>query len=437
VISLKNFINTTLSSRLYFITAIFLYRLLIDISYIYIVSPFYSYTGMILNIDAFKMFETYFLLFFFSFILEHCIKKPSSFFILFLFLLLVVPLTSIYSLQNQSREYLYMVLTSFLVIILSSKARAIKIKTLKNGRMVAINLSIFIGFMLFSWIIYRGGLSFINFNLFKVYDFRREARELIFPGRMSYLMTFFGKVINPTLIAYSLWKKNKSMILITIFIQVLFFSITAHKAVLFYPMLILFVYYFRNKKYIGQMLPSGLAVVALFSSIYYWVTGELALVTLFVRRVLFVTALNHYRYFETFKEMGYLYFSGKAWFPKIIEYPFELPVPNLISMIYAGHPNAWINTGFLATGYMHFGMTGMLIYSIIVGLIFRYIDYFAKHFLPMWLCIAVMITPTFSLISADLPTALMTHGIGLAIIMLWLISAKSSKIEVKLFKKSE
>lgn len=414
-----------LSSKLFLVFTLFLYRVLIDLSYIYVISPKYAYSGFYLEINQLKVLESYVLLFIFSLLLKHKINKPSEFFILFLFSMLVVPILSIYSLQDSPREFLYMVLLSFIVIIIASKITQIKLPIIRKGDKFAIVISLATGILLFSWIIMRGGLSYLNFNLLKVYDFRRKAAELIFPGNLAYIMTWFGKVINPLLIAFSLWKKNNKMMLATIGIQVLFFAITAHKAMLFYPVLIVFTSIFGKKKYFGQMIPLGLAGVTVLSSIHYYITGNLILLSLFIRRVLFVTALNHYRYYDTFKELGFIYLSNKTWFPKIIEYPFELPIPQVISLIYNGHPNTWVNTGFLATGYINFGLVGMLIYSFIVGLIFRFIDYIAKNYLPSWLCIAIMIVPINSLISSDLFTALLTHGILLAMIMLWLMGSSS------------
>jgi len=419
---MRKFFIRTLSSRLFLIIVLFLYRVSIDLSYIYVISPKYGYSGFDLDINQLKVFESYVLLFIFSLLLKHKINKPSEFFILFLFSMLGVPILSIYSMQNKSKEFLYMILLSFIVIIVSSKIKQIKFPVIRNGYKFAIAISLLTGVFLFSWIIIRGGLSYLNFNLLKVYDFRRKVAELVFPGILSYIMSWFGKVMNPLLIAFSLWKKNKKMVILTIGVQVLFFAITAHKSMLFYPVLIIFSSIFGRKKYLGQMIPLGLAGVTIISSIYYYITDNLILLSLFIRRVLFVTALNHYRYYDAFKELGFLYFSNRAWFPKIIEYPFELPVPQVISLIYNGHPNTWVNTGFLASGYINGGLTCMLIYSFIVGLVFRFIDYIAKNYLPSWLCIAIMIVPIFGLVNADLPTALFNHGILLAMIMLWLIS---------------
>lgn len=420
---MKRLMIRILSSKFFSVVVILLYRVLIDLSYIYIISPNYAYSGLLLEINQIKLIESYILLFIFSLILKHRINKPSEFFILFLFSLLVVPILSVYSLQDKSREFLYMVLLSFLTIIAASKIPQIKLPIIRNGSKIAILISIITGIFLFSWIISRDGLSYLNFNLLRVYDFRRTVAEMIFPGRLAYLMGWFGKVVNPLMIALALWKKNKAMTIAAIGIQILFFAITAHKSMLFYPVLIVFTYVFGRKKYFGQMIPLGLAGVTAASSIFYLITNNIIPVSLFVRRVLFVTADNHYRYYDTFKELGFIFFSDRAWFPKLIEYPFDLPIPQIISLFYYGNTNTWVNTGFLATGYMNFGLTGMLVYSLIVGIIFRFIDYISKKYLPCWLCIAIMITPVFSLTSADLPTALVTHGIALAMVMLWLMSS--------------
>lgn len=419
---MKKLVSRLLSSKFFLVFIMLLYRVLIDLSYVYIISPNYAYAGLYLEINHLKLMESYLLLFVFSLILKHRINKPSDFFILFLFSLLAVPILSLFSLQDKSREFLYMVLLSFLTIIIASKFPQIKVPILHNGRKAVIFISVITCIFLFSWIISHGGLSYLNFNILKVYDFRRTVAEMVFSGRISYLMGWFGKVINPLMISFSLWKKNKMMIVLTIGMQVLFFAVTAHKSMLFYPVLIIFACIFGRKKYFGQMIQIGLAGVTAVSSIIYLINNNIIPISYFVRRTLFVVADLHYKYYDTFNELGFIYFSDKSWSPNIVEYPFNLPIPLVISEIYTGAPISWANAGFLATGYMHFGLAGMLVYSFIVGMIFRFIDYIAKWCLPGWLCIAIMITPIFSLTNADLLTALVTHGILLAIMLLWLMS---------------
>ncbi len=426
---MKEFIARILSSKIFLIFTLFLYRVLIDFSYIYIISPNYKYAGLYLELNTFKLIESYILLFVFSLLLKHRVNKPSEFFILFFFSIIAVPLLSIYSLQDKSREFMYMVLLSFLIIISASKITQVRIPIIPNGSIIAIAINILTGILLFTWIIIRGGFLYLNFDLLKVYDFRETVAELLFPGKLAYIMSWFGNVMNPSLIAFSLLKKNKALFIVAISAQVIFFAVTTHKAMLFYPALIAFAFLFGRKKYLGQMIPLGLAGVTLVSSALYYITNNILPLSLYVRRVLFVTADNHYRYFDTFHELGFLYYSDRAWFPKFIEYPFDLPVPQVISMIYYGNIGTWVNTGFLATGYMNFGFLGMVLYSVIIGVIFRFIDYISNRYSPVWFCIAMMIAPIFSLVSADLPTALISHGILLALIMLWMMSSDSQGAE--------
>jgi len=419
---MKNLITKMTSTRFFLIFSLIIYRILLDIAFITIISEQYAYAGFGLDINYVKVIESYLIIIIFSFLLKYKIEKPSDFFILFLFSMLIVPLTSIYSLQDKAREFMYYMFLSFIILMIFSKTKNIRLFRIENGYKIALISTVLIGVGLFAWIIMRGGLRYLNFNLFKVYDFRSTVAELIFPGYLAYLMAWFGKVMNPFFIAYNLWRKNKTGIIISTSVQVIFFAITAHKAMLFYPVLIFFVYKVGAKSNFAQMVPFGLAMVNFFSIALYYLIGSLKLITLFSRRVLLLTSRIHYIYYDFFKENGFLYFSNRKWFPKIIDYPYSLPVQLVVNQ---GKSEGWANTGFLANAYAHFGFAGMIVYSIIVGIIFSYIDYFSKKHLPMLLCIAIMVTPLFSLISADLPTALLNHGILIGMVMLWLMSSSS------------
>jgi hypothetical protein len=90
-----------------------------------------------------------------------------------------------------------------------------------------------------------------------------------------------------------------------------------------------------------------------------------------------------------------------------------------------------LNNTFLSTGYMHAGVWGIILYGVLAGFLFRLIDSLAGRALPVWLVLAVIIVPSRSLLlSADLPTSILTHGIGVAIIILLLL--RRSQAGVKL-----
>jgi hypothetical protein len=418
------------SSKLVFVICILAFRLSLDLSYIYIISQHYGYLGYVYTPESFKIIESYLLLLVFAFIFSTKMKQPSHFFIVFLFTFIATPMLSLYSLRNESRMYLYMVLLSLLVTLITTKLPRLKVNTIAFGRTLVIGTLILVTLALFVWIFCRGGFSYFNLNLRLVYDLRREVGSVVFPGFFGYLMTWFGKVFNPLLMAFFLWKRKYYIFFAFLLLQVVFFGVTAHKAMLFYPIIIIFVYIFADKKYFLKMIPLGLFLVVITTSLYYFLTGGLLPTSLFIRRLLYVTVSNHYTYYYFFKKFGHLYMAGSRFMP-FLEYPFDMPVQNIISMYLYGHSNTWINTGYLATSYMHFGFIGMLIYSFIVGLIFRLVDSLATLSLPLWLCVAVMVVPIFSLLSADLATAMFTHGILLGLGMLWLMSSKKY-IRIKL-----
>jgi hypothetical protein len=116
-------------------------------------------------------------------------------------------------------------------------------------------------------------------------------------------------------------------------------------------------------------------------------------------------------------------------FSKFIEYPFQLPVPNLIGEYLLGNEKSHANTGMVASGYAHFGFLGVTIYSILLGFILKIINYFSRKNIPFWLIFSMSIIPLRTLIvSSDLLVVLFTHGLILTILVLYLIAMPIKKI---------
>jgi hypothetical protein len=62
----------------------------------------------------------------------------------------------------------------------------------------------------------------------------------------------------------------------------------------------------------------------------------------------------------------------------LIEYPYELNSSHLIGYHYYNNVLTGANTGWLGSGYMHFGFAGMLIYAVIIGLLLGLVDMLCK-----------------------------------------------------------
>jgi hypothetical protein len=137
--------------------------------------------------------------------------------------------------------------------------------------------------------------------------------------------------------------------------------------------------------------------------------------SLFIRRVFFVPSFLTFTYYEFFSNEQFIFWSNSIT-SKFIEYPFDLYPAKLIGA-YLG-TDAHANNSFLSTGYMHAGIVGILFYSIIFSLILRLFDSIVYNQKFIWISVAVVIIPIRSMISsADLPTALLTHGVFISLVL--------------------
>lgn len=418
-------IRITLSkSTLKNISLLLLFKLSLDLAYVYVVSPMFSYLGFTTSLSLVAVIESYLMIILIGMAIPSNISRASHFFIWMFAMASIIPTLSFYAMHSGSRMFMYAIIIGFFCVVLISKLPVIRIGTLKEGRTIGIYFLIVMVVAVAASMITKGGLSHFNLNLEKVYEYRPEASSLIDIGVWGYLNSWVYNVINPALIAWSLWLKKYSLLLIFTTLQVLFFAISSHKSVLFYPFLILAVYFIVRKKDAFKYMTWGLIGVVIISSCIYLIFDNILPASYFVRRVFFVPAQLNFAYYELFSDIGHVYMSNSV-LSFFFSYPFEYNYTNMVSLYLLGDPYTNCNNGFLATGYMHFGYFGMWLFSIIVGLLLWIADSLVGKRMPKWLGISVLTIPFFILFtSADLTTALLTHGIFMGCLILLLIGKK-------------
>ena len=68
------------------------------------------------------------------------------------------------------------------------------------------------------------------------------------------------------------------------------------------------------------------------------------------------------------------------------------------------------------------GLLGVVIYGLLAGALLKLVDSLVTRVVPLWMALSVVIVPIFMLFtSADLMTTLLTHGLGFAVFMLYLM----------------
>jgi hypothetical protein len=97
---------------------------------------------------------------------------------------------------------------------------------------------------------------------------------------------------------------------------------------------------------------------------------------------------------------------------------------------YLGHPDLGANTGFIASGYAHFGIIGVAIYTVIATIILNFINAISKK-INLYFLLAIILIPMQTLfISSDMFTVLLTHGLLIAILVLWLYNNKTFYLKI-------
>jgi len=393
--------------------------------------PIYGHSGFEWAPNMVKVFESLVALVLFALSLPSTLKRPSDFFIHFHFLLPVVPMLVLYSASDLPRAYMYFVILAFAVVCSVRKFKLPKIK----GDMIPIHimmwgLLIVVAIYIIS-IILQGGLRYFNPNLLKVYEFRTLAAQNL-PGISGYLSPMVSKVLLPFILLLAVYRRKWLIAGLAMAGSIMMFALTNHKGPLFYPFLVLGIYYImyiiRSRRRIVQMLLACYILVIFVSLAPFLINNSeeteqslsrIIMGSLLLRRVCFVPAHLNFVYYDFFSTHPHTMLAESKLTFGLVEYPYDLNSASLIGYYYYNNVETHANTGWLGSGYMHFGFAGMLIYAFIVGFLLSMVDMLAKR-REFGISVAILFTPFFTFfLSSDLPTAMLTHGLLLAMVLTW------------------
>jgi len=393
--------------------------------------PIYGYMGFEWTPNMVKVFESIVVLVLFALSLPSTVKRPSDFFIHVHFLLPVVPMLVLYSASDLPRAYMYFVILAFAVVCLARKFKLPKIK----GDMIPINrmiwgLLIIVAIYIISVILY-GGLRYFNLNLLKVYEFRNVAAQNL-PGICGYFSPMVSKVLLPFILLLAVYRRKWLVVGLALAGSVMMFALTNHKGPLYYPFLVLGIYYImyimRSRQRMVQMLLASYILIILVSLAPVLINNSeeteqplsrIIIGSLLFRRACFVPAQLNFVYYDFFSTHPHTMLAQSKLIFGLVEYPYELDSSHLIGYHYYNNVLVGANTGWLGSGYMHFGFPGMLIYAMIISLLLSMVDTLAKR-RELGISVAILFTPFFTLfLSSDLPTTMLTHGLLLAMFLFW------------------
>jgi hypothetical protein len=403
-----------------------LLKIIIEFIYINIISTHFNYMGFHYKPDNFNYILSwcfFFICFYFLKIIKHPISK---FYLDFLFVLSLIPMFSFFGLRSESILYMSFTVLAFIIICLLQVRKIDFNFNIRNGTSISILLTIFLSFIVIIHLVTNGALSKFNFDFKLIYDVRDELSDTYSSGFFAYLNSWVMKVCNLFLIVLTIKHKKYFTFILLIGIQVWYFGVTAHKSILFFPLVSLFIWFHMkifNKDWILSLAVSVMSFISLLTYLFF---DNLVLASMFVRRVLFVPARLNFEYYNFFSENTFVMLQNKI-FSLFGSYDYDSTPAIMIGNFIGIGANS--NVGFLGTGYMHFGFVGMIIFSLIVGLIINVFSSLADKLGEFsWIVPAVSIIPIISLLrNSDLFTALLTQGVLVSFIILSLYSLDNDK----------
>ena len=420
-----------------------IYKLIFDWNYVYFIAPLYGYSGFGYSpsLSAWVISITISVTVFW---LIYDPKKEVSNTILSIFLLVTyVPLSSYFAFSGQSiRYFLYVsfcwVFVKLLLDISFEKWLDNDISTIINrtlGRLVSYKIIVIklIHLMLlficcvitiltlFGLYRYTDIASwFITLDITRVYEIRQD---LDFPSWFSYIFTWQSNVIIPFLVTYLIYIKKYYLIILPLSLQIFMYLSTGTRAILLsIPLYILILVIFRFKYAFMTFATLIGAGVAAISSLVLFSWNGLFAHSLIVRRTFFVPPLVEYSYFNHFQASPMLFFSESRIGSLFgLSSPYPISSTRLISFSLHGTAITSTNTGFMASAFADMGFMGMIIIAV---LFFVFIKYCCVVFrrLPLNLVIAALIVPVYSLANSAFFTSMLSHGIGIIVILLSLLA---------------
>lgn len=403
--------------------AILILKALLEILYVNFVHEYFIYNGFHLDVNYFKFIET----FIFTIVLSIFIaniekyKKPSRIVIYILFINLFIPISILYWMRDESRVFYITAIVFFAIliaIVTRIKVPNIPKPTLSNK--VILGSSIVFTIVVYSFLIYTGGLSRFNLNLLDVYE-TREAYANVKKGYFSYFVTWQAHIVNMFFLVYGVFRRNKWVIGVALLLQVFLFSMTNFKSHLFIPIAVLAVLFIGRMKFKNLLflILSGISGGLITLYILFIINNNNLLLSIFVRRLFFVPANLHYVYYDYFSQHEKYYLINTI-VGKPFKYFMEIEVTNPVQLIAQevfGRDFS-PNVGVIADAYLNFGIYGVVIFALILGIYLLIMDGITES-MDAFSVMALILMPSMALVNSALFTSLITHGLVPVLILLW------------------
>jgi|GEM_PF-4983909 len=400
--------------------AVSAYAAALCVAYIVFVHPEYEYMQFYLSPSFTKGLEAFGLSVIVFFMMPRRERTPSAITMQIFFLLLILPLSVLYVLGDELRFFHYFYIIGF--IATAGVLRLLPAFRIPQFRRRHTVLFVMLGAVsLVTYVLmYRlNGLPSLRaLNIQNVYDIREtyEQGSIL----VQYLRTWQAKIINCFLLGIAWYHRKHLLFALVVCGQMYLYLVTAHKIYLIYPVVLFIMLYAARRRSFFRPMAWVLAATVLAVLAMYLVADDVMPASLVVRRGLFVPAQNTYVYGEYFASQPLLYLSESTVGFGLYQsrYPsVGLNIAQIIADEMRGTESN-MNASYLANGYANFGVVGILMYSVLLGLLLKLFDAINPTHPALLVALAVM--PLLSFLNSGFFVTVFTHGVLLNLMILLL-----------------
>lgn len=410
------------------IILLILIKLVLEYAYIEYIVKFYEYAGFHYAFSYDKYLFGW-LVYIFGYIL---LRKKQTLYIyeifLFLFFLYILPNIIYYSLSDQNTYFFIGIISPFFIIItFLTQKNVFRVSTLKKGKPIILILSFILSItVVIHYIINTHGHMVLNLK--DVYVYRDAYDHGNQAGIFGYINSWASKIFVVLLFAWAVSEKKLFFILIALLLILMMFAFSGHKSILQGIFLVIFFYFLSFAKNKDTLVMIGFFFLIVVSIILAEYLNLEIIVSLIVRRLLFLPAQLNFIYFDFFSTHEYFYWSNSI-FKFFISSIYDKG-PTYVIGEYLGHPEANMNIGFVASGFAHAGYLGVLVYTFIGFIILTIINTLSKK-MNKYIVFSIIFIPINALfVSSDMLTILLTHGLMVILLVLWMYEDKIYKLKI-------
>lgn len=358
------------------IISILLYRFSLDIWYIAVLAPSYSYAGFSWGGLSLKYFLSWLLLVVFSPFIAYLLNfsNASSLLVSLLNFMYFVPLSSYYGCSNVDVR-LFIIAAVYWALLLTAQfyIPILQVPPPPRQESRAVVIALFTLFLcvfsLYLFIRYADG-QFL-FSITDVYDVRAEASEYHLPRVFSYLYSMTPSMLGCLLLFWL--NKKKYFISGIICVSFLFiFSYAGKKSSLFYFFLVIICHIFF-REWMVKWLPDFFILVPCAAILEKLIVGSQFITSLFLRRMMYVPVRLGTVYYEFF-QANPLNLSREGIMRHL---SFKSLYSTSIPLIIGEYGNSYSNdnTGLLGDLFANYPtLLGLFLLPPFLVLIFRYFD---------------------------------------------------------------